>query len=157
MGNREQITECIKNYLNGLGWKFDCTQEGDVYFDTGVGLEHHEGGADIRIVVGQRAYAVLVSPVFDEFSEEQGEDIKDFVTVVNSHMMMALLVFNAPEGVLYVQLSQMCSSQLPDTETLEDSIMLPITIVDDLVEPLKMMLEGRISPEEAAMRFLAEE
>ncbi len=154
MGNREQMTELIKNYLHELEWEFECTQDGDVIFDTGVGLENLESGAAIRIIVGKRAYTVMVFPVLEEFSEEQGEDIKDFITVVNAHMLMGTLVFNAPESILCVQLSQLCSGQLPDHETLEDSLMLPITIADDLVPPLKMMLDGKISPEEAAMRFL---
>ncbi len=154
MGNREEITKLIRDYLNELEWEFECTQEGEVYFDTGVGLENNEAGAAIYIVVGKRAYTVMVAPVFEEFSEEQGEDIKDFITAVNAKMLLGTLVFNAPESILYVQVSQMCSGQLPDHETLEDSLMLPITIADDLVPALRMMLEGRISPEEAAMRFL---
>ncbi len=155
MNQHEAITEAIKDYLAKLKWEYEFAEDGDAYFETGTELENSENGVLIRIVAGSRAYTVMAVPVLEEeLTLEQMENVMKFLTIVNAHMLMGTLVLNAEERLLYVQLCQLCSGQIPDEETLEDSLMLPIAIADDLMPLLTQMCAGQLDPEEAAAQFL---
>ena len=150
---QESIAQQIRNYFQENQWNFDEQKNA---FLTGVSLEGHTDGAMIQLIVNDRSFMMLTAPDID-IPEEAFLSVQTYANEINNLINIGCIYLDKEQQVLVFRTSMICADNVPSAQQIDDIIGYSVTMVQDIAESLLNLLEGEISPEDAAVQAVQAE
>ena len=150
---QELIAQQIRNYFRENQWNFD---EQENAFLTGVSLEGRTAGAMIQLIVNDRSFMMLTAPDI-EIPEEAFIDVQTYANEINNLINIGCFYLDKEQKILAFRVSMICADTVPSAQQIDDIIGYSVTMVQDIAEFLLHLLDGELSPEDAALHAVQAE
>lgn len=150
---QESIAQQIRNYFQENEWNFD--EQANIFL-TGVSLEGHTEGAMIQLIVNDRSFMMLTAPDID-IPEEAFIPVQTYANEINNLINIGCLYLDKEQKILALRVGVICADNVPSAQQIDDIIGYSVTMVQDIAESLLNLLQGHLSPEDAAVQAVQAE
>ncbi|MBR1530141.1 MAG: YbjN domain-containing protein [Oscillospiraceae bacterium] len=150
---QELMMQKMREYFQEQQWNFDERQN---VFISGFTLDGYEAGAMFQIAVHEKSFLVLTAPDM-EIPEEKFSDILIYAAELNRLLGIGCAYLDQEEKMLTFRTSLICADNPPTIEQVGAITGYTMTMMQDIVTQLLPLLNGEISPEEAAAKTVKPE
>jgi len=150
---QELMMQKIQEYFQENQWDFDKKQN---FFISGFTLDDCEAGALLQIAVHEKSFLVLTAPDM-EIPEEFFSAVQIYTAELNRLLGIGCAYLDQEEKMLTFRTSLICADNPPTIEQTGAIIGYTMSMIQDIVTQLLSLLNGEISPEEAAAKAVQPE
>lgn len=150
---QELMMQKIREYFQENAWNFDEKQN---VFISGFSLGENQPGALLQVAVHEKSFLVLTAPDL-EIPETALQDVQEYAGELNRLLGIGCVYLDKEERMLTFRTSLICADNPPTSEQTGAVFGYALSMVQDITDMLLLLLDGGISPEEAAEKAVQPE
>ena len=150
---QEFMMQKIREYFQGNAWNFEEKQN---VFISGFALEENQTGALLQAAVHEKSFLVLTAPDL-EIPETALQNVQEYAGELNRLFGIGCVYLDKEERMLTFRTSLICADNPPTAGQIEAVFGYVLSVIQDITDMLLLLLDGKISPEEAAAKAVGQD